>query len=145
MLSQVKLTTLFLLLAALLLCSFPAPLMLCQAYGQQSIDDDESYASYDPYAYQGSAYSTVEHHHHHPSQQPPSQSASASFSSGCDYEEKVLKARAIVDVLSRGGGSADGVVDSHGMAFIGKQWLIDERFKWMRPFEFYECGQGQEF
>lgn len=128
MLSQSKLTTLFLFLSALLLLSLPH-LTLCQSYERQLGNDDESWASYDPYAYQGSSYSTVEQ-----SQQ--------SGPSGCDYEEKVLKARAIVDVLSRG-SSADSV--DGGMGLIGKQWLIDERFKWMRPFEFYECGQGQEF
>ncbi len=93
------------------------------------------YDSYEPYAYQGAAYSTVEHHHQK-KQQP----------SGCDYEEKVLKARAIVDVLSNQANQGAAVHDgSSGLGLMGKQWLVDERFRWMRPFEFYECGQGQEF
>lgn len=68
-----------------------------------------------------------------------------------DYEKKVLRARAYMDILSAESASPASMsygsiyVDSLSMANLYEDstsvpmYYYDQRFDWMKPYEFFEC------
>ncbi|KAJ6223088.1 hypothetical protein RDWZM_001633 [Blomia tropicalis] len=78
-----------------------------------------------------------------------SESTKAAGYYGFDYEDKVMKARAYMDLLSSRSSMSHSSTIEHYYStksssldqMAGLNNPYDERFSWMKPFEFYECEQ----